>query len=78
MNNKKFVYTIKKNDDEVEIFYNMRKKFIELLKPKNNKNLKLYEMYSHIFINKIFLKCRYLTKTENFIKKFLIKHKNEL
>jgi hypothetical protein len=78
MKNKKFIYDVKKKENEIELYYNLRKKFIELLKPKNNKNLKLYEMYSNIFINKIFLKCGYYDKTEKFIKNFLIKYKNNL
>lgn len=67
-----------KKDDEIEIFFNIRKIFIECLKPKNKKELALYNMYSNIFINILFLKCKYQKKTEDFIKKFLIKHKKIL
>ena len=34
------------NRDEIEIHYNIRKFFIECLKPKNKKQILLYEMYS--------------------------------
>ena len=75
---KKFLYDVQKHDDEILIYYNLRKIFIELSKPKNNKELKLYEMYSNILINMIFLKCRYQEKTEKHIKKFIKKHKKVL
>ena len=69
---------IKRFDNEIDLYYNIRKLFIELLKPKNNKEEKLYESYSHIFINIIFLKCRYNKDTENFIKKFIKKFKKKM
>ena len=69
---------IKKNENEINLYYNIRKLFIELLKPKNNKEYKLYEAYSNIFINILFLKCRYNEKTEKFIKKFLSKYKKDM
>ena len=77
MKNKIFNYKIKKNNDEVIFFYNIRVNFIHLLKPKNKKELNLYEMYSTIFINIFFLRCRYLKETENFIVKFMKKYKNK-
>ena len=67
-----------KNNDEIYLFFNIRKLFIELLKPKNLKEFNLYNMYSHIFINILFLNCRYSTKTEKFIKKFVKKHKKNM
>ena len=39
---KKFLYDVQKHDDEILIYYNLRKIFIELSKPKNNKELKYY------------------------------------
>jgi len=69
---------INKKENEVELFYNIRKIFINLSKPKTIKQTKLFEMYSNIFINMIFYKCRYLDKTEEFIKKFLLKNKTEM
>ena len=43
-----------------------------------NKELKLFEMYSNIFINILFLKCRYSSNTEKIIKKFLKNNKNKI
>jgi hypothetical protein len=74
---KKKLIIIKKND-EIDLHYNIRKVFIECLTPKNNKEFSLYEMYSNIFINILFLKCRYQEKTEKFIKNFLSKHKKTI
>ena len=74
MKNKKFIYKINKKDDEINFYYNLRKIFIENLKPTNNKELNLYEMYSNIFINIIFLKCRYEDKTEEKLNSFLKKN----
>ena len=71
-------FKIIKNNDEIYLFFNIRKLFIELLKPKNLKEFNLYSMYSHIFINIIFLHCRYSIKTEKFIKKFLKKYKKNI
>lgn len=78
MKNKEFIYNIKKKDNEIYLYYNIRKIFIDLLKPKNNKELKLFEMYSNIFINILFLKCRYSSNTEKIIKKFLKNNKNKI
>lgn len=74
----KFLYDVEKHDDEVLVYYNLRKIFIELSKPKNNKELKYYEMYSNVLINMVFLKCRYQGKTEKIIKKFMKKYKKVL
>ena len=78
MKSKKFIYDIKKNKYEINLYYNIRKLFIETLKPTNNTKFKLYEMYSNILINKLFLKCSYNIKTEKIIKKFIENHKNIL
>jgi hypothetical protein len=69
---------INRKENEVELLYNIRKIFVDLSKPKTIKQTKLVEMYSNIFINMIFYKCRYLDKTEEFIKKFLLKNKNKI
>lgn len=71
-------YEIKKKEDEIDLYYNLRKLFIELSNPKNKKEFNLINMYSNIFINIIFLKCRYQNKTEEFIKFFLSKYKNKI
>jgi hypothetical protein len=70
--------TLKKYDNEIDLYYNVRNLFIQLLKPKKLKEYKLYEAYSHIFINIIFLKCIYEEKTEKFIKDFLKKYKKKM
>jgi hypothetical protein len=69
---------IKRDENEIQLHYNIRKLFIELLKPKNSKEEKLYESYSHMFINILFLKCRYSNKSEKFIHTFLHKHKKNM
>ena len=71
MKNKKYSYNVIKKNDEIILYFNIRKKFIEDLKPKNKKELNLYEMYSNILINVLFLKCRYSDKTEKKIKKYI-------
>ena len=71
-------YTIKKHENEINLFFNIRELFVELLKPKNNTELKLYESYSNMFIDIIFLNCRYNEENEKFIKNFLDKFKNKL
>jgi len=78
MKSKKNTYDIEKKDNEIELYFNIRKIFIDTLKPKNEKQFKLYEMYSNILINKIFLKCGYEKKTEKIIKDFMAKHKKKL
>jgi hypothetical protein len=75
---KENIYFLKKFNNEIDLYFQIRKLFIELLKPKNNKEYKLYESYSHMFINIIFLKCRYQKKSEKFIKSFLDKYKKDI
>jgi hypothetical protein len=75
---KKFKYELVKKDNEINLYYNIRKLFIENNNPKNEKELKKYDNYSHILVNILFLKCRYSKKTEDIIKKFLKKHKSKL
>jgi len=71
-------YILEKNDSEILKYYNIRKIFIEINNPKTEKKFKLYEMYSNILINMIYLKCRYLPKTEKVIVDFIKKHKDKL
>ena len=66
-----------KNKDEIDKYYKIRELYIDLSKPKNKKEYKLCEMYSHIFINMIFLKCRYFEDTEKVIKTFFEKNKDK-
>jgi len=70
--------TIQKYENEIDLYFNIRNLFIQLLKPKTKKQTKLYEAYSHIFINMVFFKCRYEESTEAFIKDFLTKHKKKM
>lgn len=60
--------------NESTFSYNIRKSFVELLKPKTKKEFELYVMYSHVFNNMYFLKCRYQESTEQFINNFLKKY----
>lgn len=71
-------YFIEKKEDEIELYYNIRKLYIKLSNPKNKKEFDLINMYSKIFINIIFLKCRYQNTTEENIKIFLSKYKNKI
>jgi hypothetical protein len=70
--NKKF--NLLQGVDESTFSYNIRKSFVELLKPTNKKQFELYIMYSHVFNNIYFLKCRYQESTEEFINNFLKKY----
>ena len=67
-----------RNNNEIDKYYNIRKIFINFYKKKDKKDLKLIEMYSHILINMLFLKCRYKLSTEKIIKNFLSKNKKEI
>jgi hypothetical protein len=70
---KKFILSIKENKNEPEKFYTLRNTFILSLKPKNDKELSLMTMYSHILVNMVYLRCRYEDKIEkkmyNYLKK---------
>ena len=74
--NNKFV--IKRNKNEIDLFYNIRKLFINTNNPKTKTNFLLTEMYSNILINMLFLKCRYEKKTEKPIINFIKKYKSNL
>lgn len=76
MNKNNFLY--KRNENEINLYYNIRKIFIQSFQPKNKKEFRKYEMYSNIFINMLFLKCRYQTSTEKVIYNFLKKNKNKI
>lgn len=54
-----------KNKYELPEHFKIRKKFIELFKPNNKKNLLYVENLSFILINMVFLKCKYSKETEN-------------
>lgn len=78
MKNKIFKYKIEKKDNEIELYFSIRKNFIESLKPKNEKELKLLNMYSNILLNMLFLKCKYEIKTKKKIMSYLKKLKKTL
>lgn len=67
-------FNILQGVNESTFSYNIRKSFVELLKPTNKKQFELYIMYSHVFNNIYFLKCRYQESTEEFINNFLKKY----
>jgi len=67
-------FTLIQCENEPTFFYNIRKNFVELLNPDNKKEFELYIMYSHVFTNMFFLKCRYQENTEEFINNFLKKY----
>lgn len=69
-------YNLIKKENEIQLFFDIRKIFIELSKPINKKEFDLINMYSNILINILFLKCRYEEKTEKFIKEVIHKNKN--
>jgi hypothetical protein len=71
-------YKLKKKDDEIELFFNIRNNFISSLKPKNEKDFKLLNMYSNILINMLFLKCKYSINTEKKMKSYFKKLKKTL
>jgi hypothetical protein len=66
-------FNIKKENNEVILYYELRKLFIEKMKSTkiSLKEFELLVMYSHILINIIFLKCRYEENTEKIIRKFI-------
>lgn len=76
MKKKIYNYDLVKKDSEIQLFFDIRRIFIELSKPINKKEFDLINMYSNILINILFLKCRYDHKTEKFIKKIIHKNKN--
>ena len=77
-NNNKNNFIIKRNKNEVDLYYNIRKLFIKIENPKTKSKFALMEMYSNILINMLFLKCGYEKKTEKTIINFMEKHKNNL
>jgi hypothetical protein len=75
---KKDDFIIKKNKNEIDLYYNIRKIFITKQNPKTKSKFLLIEMYSNILINILFLKCRYSEKTEKNIINFIKKYKNNI
>jgi len=75
---KTFTYKIIKRDNEINSHFYLRKLFIDFFNPKTSKQFDILNMYSHILINILYLKCRYQKKTEKKIMDFIKKHKTEL
>ena len=69
-------YNLEKNKYEPIHYFEIRKKIINSIDIKNNKDFKYYDNLSHIFINIIFFKCRYNAKTENLIYEIIKNMKN--
>ena len=64
-------YNIIKNTNELDVNFKIRKKFIEYLNPKNKKELILFNNYSNILINIIYLGNKFDSSTTNIIKEIL-------
>lgn len=69
-------FNIFQNKYEINNHFLIRKKIINFLKPKTNKDLIYYNNLSNIFINIIFFRCKYDKKTENKIFDIVKKMKN--
>ena len=69
-------YNLEKNKYEPIHYFEIRKKIINSIDIKNNKDFKYYDNLSHIFINIISFKCRYNAKTEKIIFDIVKKIKN--
>jgi len=66
---------IKKNEDEPEERFKVRKMFISLM---DSKNIDEAILYSNIFINIVYLGCKYSKDIENHIDNFIKKNKKPL
>jgi hypothetical protein len=62
---------LKKYKNELKEHFNLRKKIVLYLNPKNKKEFIYYSNLSNIILNKIYLKCKYEKKTEELIKNIL-------
>lgn len=60
-------YNIQQDNYEIKKYFNIRKKIINYFKPKNNEDYIYYNNLSNIFINIIYLRCKYNKKTEKII-----------
>lgn len=69
-------YNISQNKYEINNHFSIRKKIINFVKPKNEKEFIYYNNLSNIFINIIFFKCKYNNKTEKKIFDIVKKMKN--
>lgn len=71
-------YEIKKNFLETDYNYSLRKLFINYYNPKNKKELNNAIMYSNIWCNIIFLKCKYNKDIENNINNLINEEKMDI
>lgn len=71
-------YEIKKNFLETDYNYSLRKLFINYYNPKNKKELNNAIMYSNIWCNIIFLKCKYNNDIENNINNLINEEKMDI
>jgi len=78
LNKNNLKFDIKRNKNEIDLYYDIRKFFIFKNNPVTQSKFLLIQMYSNILINIIFLKCRYEKKTEKLIVEFIKKYKNDL
>ena len=69
---------IKRNEDEPEERYKVRKMFISLMESNNKKNSDIILMYSNIFVNIVYLRCKYSKEIEKYIDDFIKKNKKPL
>ena len=68
---------IKKNKYELQEHFLIRKKFISIMKPSNKNDFILANNLSHIFINSVFLKCKYESRTHVLIHHIIQSSKNK-
>lgn len=71
-------YKIKKNTNELDENYKIRKKFIEVMNPNKKNDLILIENYSNMLINIIYLGNRYEKNKMKLIEDILKSKKNKL
>ena len=69
-------FNIFQNKYEINNHFLIRKKIINFIKPKNEKEFIYYNNLSNIFINIVFFKCKYDKKTEKEIFEIIKKMKN--
>ena len=70
------LFKIKRIEDENEIDYLRRKKFITKMGAKNKKEFEYYEMLSKILNNILLLKCQYIPELQEKILKICLENTN--
>ena len=69
-------FTIVRDNDELDLQYNIRKKFINDVNPKSFNEFKLALLYSYIYVNINDLGCSYSKEVNNKLIAFLDKLNN--